>query len=147
MAQKRFAYACAAAVLFVPLLFAPVRSVAQDIIKQLLSCTYQFSFLGTNHKGIVIMTDGETKELKMDNGLLKIKLESLDATAVKASVQIYRMDSAGNLKLYGAPKIITRKDTMAKICVSQDDHIIYSLALIPTDSVGEYRGKITEEKK
>ncbi|MFA6583715.1 MAG: hypothetical protein WCS77_05400, partial [Elusimicrobiaceae bacterium] len=83
------AYACAILLFLLPFAFAPVRLAAQNIVKNLFSCAYELTYQGSRQSGVLVLADGESKTLNMENSLLKIKAENVENIAVKFSVEIY----------------------------------------------------------
>lgn len=117
---------------------------ALERLKRLLGGDFSMVLGGAEISGVLVVEDGEQKELAIDRNLIKVRLSSFSAKTIMVEVEVYLRDGAGDLKLALRPKIVTAKGSQAEIKVTDwNGQVLYKLAIIPGEASGSYRGTIS----
>ena len=126
-----------AAVVLILIIPGAAQSIKKGIMR-IFSSAYSVQLGGQPAaSGILISVDGETKEIKVGDMLLQVRVSSFDKNTVMIELSVYstakQPDGSVN-KLISKPKIVTMKGKTAEIMVTDSQGVpVYKFRMTPLE--------------
>ncbi len=146
---RRSAWAAgfAAAAVIVVLSMPGATQSIKNGLKRLFSSAYSVNMGGQEASGTLISMDGEEREIRSGDMLLKVKVSSVDekTAMVELSVFYEGIQPDGSMrKLVSRPKILTMKGRAAEVTVTNNTgKPVYKFRIVPTETdPGVYSGAV-----
>ena len=137
---RRSAWAAgfAAAAVIVVLSMPGATQSIKNGLKRLFSSAYSVSIGGQQASGTLISMDGEEKEIKSGDMLLKVKVSSWDEKTAMVELSVFYeglQPDGSTRKLISHPKILAMKGRAAEITVTNNTgKPVYKFRIVPTET-------------
>lgn len=136
--RSAWAAGLAAAAVIVVLSIPGATQSIKNGLKRLFSSAYSVSIGGQQASGTLISMDGEEKEIRSGDVLLRVKVTSVDERTAKVELSVFYegLQPDGTMrKLVSKPTILTMKGKAAEVMVTNNmGKPVYKFRIVPTET-------------
>ncbi|MDQ7774325.1 MAG: hypothetical protein RDU13_12500 [Elusimicrobiales bacterium] len=110
----------------------------KDGLRRLFSSAYSVTIGGREASGTLISMDGEEKEIRSGDMLLRVRVSSFDEKMAKVELSVFyegRQPDGSMRKLVSRPTVLTMKGRAAEVTVTNNaGKPVYKFRIVPTEA-------------